>query len=132
MVENLRRLSVKYITQKFLDLTIKIKYKKFTLGIYDKCDSFPFPIVRMSWLSSNTPSKMFYTSFWAGSFRIGRDSLLIQIFLNHHVKLLFWEWLLREPKFKSIEQSLREKCPNTEFSLVRVFLYSDWIRRFTP
>ena len=23
--------------------------------------------------------------------------------------------------------SLREKCPNTEFFLVRVFLYSDWI-----
>ena len=28
-------------------------------------------------------------------------------------------------------QSLREKCPNTEFFLVRIFLYSDWIRRFT-
>ena len=24
--------------------------------------------------------------------------------------------------------SLREKCPNTEFFLVRIFLYSDWIR----
>ena len=23
---------------------------------------------------------------------------------------------------------LREECPNTEFSLVRIFLYSDWIR----
>ena len=27
--------------------------------------------------------------------------------------------------------SLREKCPTTEFFLVRIFLYSDWIRRFT-
>ena len=27
--------------------------------------------------------------------------------------------------------SLREKCPNTELFLVCVFLYSDWIRRFT-
>ena len=27
--------------------------------------------------------------------------------------------------------SLREKCPNTELFLVRIFLYSDWIRRFT-
>ena len=26
--------------------------------------------------------------------------------------------------------SLCEKCPNTEFFLVRIFLYSDWIRRF--
>ena len=27
---------------------------------------------------------------------------------------------------------LREKCPNTEFFLVRIFLYSGWIRRDTP
>ena len=27
--------------------------------------------------------------------------------------------------------SLPEKCPNTEILLVRIFLYSDWIRRFT-
>ena len=29
------------------------------------------------------------------------------------------------------EFTLREKCPNTEFFIVRIFLYSDWIRRFT-
>ena len=29
------------------------------------------------------------------------------------------------------EFSLLEKCPNTELFLVRIFLYSDWIRRFT-
>ena len=34
--------------------------------------------------------------------------------------------------FCSIELSLREKCPNTELFLVRIFLYSDWIRRDTP
>ena len=28
--------------------------------------------------------------------------------------------------------TLREMCPNTELFLVRIFLYSDWIRRFTP
>ena len=27
-------------------------------------------------------------------------------------------------------QSLREKCPNTELFLLRIFLHSDWIRRF--
>ena len=27
--------------------------------------------------------------------------------------------------------TLREKCPNTEFFLVRIFLYLNWIRRFT-
>ena len=30
-----------------------------------------------------------------------------------------------------VQWTLREKCPNTEFFLVRIFLYSDWIRRFT-
>ena len=27
---------------------------------------------------------------------------------------------------------LREKCPNTELFLIRIFLYSDWIRRDLP
>ena len=31
-------------------------------------------------------------------------------------------------KFQS---SLCEKCPNTEFILIRIFPYSDWVRRFT-
>ena len=30
----------------------------------------------------------------------------------------------------SIYSPLREKCPNTEFFLVRIFLYSDSLRRF--
>ena len=30
------------------------------------------------------------------------------------------------------KKSLCEKCSNTEFFLVRIFLYSEWIRRFTP
>ena len=29
-------------------------------------------------------------------------------------------------------QSLREKCPNTEFFLIRIFLYSHWIQENTP
>ena len=31
-----------------------------------------------------------------------------------------------------IISSLYGKCPNAEFFLVRIFPYSDWIRRFTP
>ena len=37
------------------------------------------------------------------------------------------------PKFACQYEGIhtqREKCPNTEFFLVRIFLYSDWIRRF--
>ena len=33
--------------------------------------------------------------------------------------------------FCSFERSLREKCPNSKYFLVRIFLYSDWIRGFT-
>ena len=31
----------------------------------------------------------------------------------------------------SLTLTLREKCPNREFFLARIFLYSDWIQRFT-
>ena len=31
----------------------------------------------------------------------------------------------------AIKKALREKCPNKEFFLVRIFLHSDWIRRDT-
>ena len=34
--------------------------------------------------------------------------------------------------FRSPKISLREKYPNMEFFLVRIFPYSDWIRRDTP
>ena len=37
---------------------------------------------------------------------------------------IFW-WLWQQ------QLSLREMCPNTELFLVRIFLYSDWIRRDT-
>ena len=50
------------------------------------------------------------------------------------------QWKLAWRKEKKINYILaifycsltqREKCPNTEFFLVRIFLYFDWIRRFT-
>ena len=31
-----------------------------------------------------------------------------------------------------LDVSFREKCPNTTFFLVRIFLYLDWISIFTP
>ena len=30
-----------------------------------------------------------------------------------------------------IKYTLRENCANTELYLIRIFLYSDWTRRFT-
>ena len=34
-------------------------------------------------------------------------------------------------KLKILKKTLREMCPYMELFLVRIFLYSDWIRRFT-
>ena len=36
-----------------------------------------------------------------------------------------------EKVLQLIERLLREKCPNTELFLVRIFLYADWIQRCT-
>ena len=36
-----------------------------------------------------------------------------------------------EQSFKWLGLSLREKCPNPEFFLARIFLYSDWIQENT-
>ena len=55
------------------------------------------------------------------------------IFLLHFSRSIFHSMLLIFCKnwglgfYKKIVQ--REKCPNTEFFLVRIFLYSDWIYR---
>ena len=38
----------------------------------------------------------------------------------------------REDLFLLVIDTLRKKCPNTEFFLVLIFPYSDWIRRDSP
>ena len=45
---------------------------------------------------------------------------------------LDWEFNYRNKAFLIWSSpALREKCPDTEFFLVHIFLHSDWIRRFT-
>ena len=46
--------------------------------------------------------------------------------------LLFFKSPIQTIFLKCTESGLREKFPDTEFFLVRIFLHSDWIRRFTP
>ena len=58
----------------FLDLNIKIKDGKFHFGLFDKRESFPFSIVRMSDKSSNVPSSTVYSAIGAESLRIARAS----------------------------------------------------------
>ena len=43
-----------------------------------------------------------------------------------------WGWYLLSVILKLSLYTLCEKCPNTEFFLVRIFLHWDWIRRDTP
>ena len=54
----------------FLGLCIKIRDNRFPITFYDKRDGFPFFIVRMPYLYSNT--KIFYSAFGAEILRIAR------------------------------------------------------------
>ena len=47
--------------------------------------------------------------------------------------VLWFSDVFRIYKKETLEfNALREKCPNTKFFLVRIFLHSDWIRIDTP
>ena len=66
----------------FLDLSIRKEDRKFSFGLYDKRDGFPFAIVRMPFSKSNIPSQMFYSCIGAEILRIGRTSSVITNFIN--------------------------------------------------
>ena len=55
-----------------------------------------------------------------------------KLFQKIQQKLLNVMRLLSKTWQKIEEAALREKCPNNEFFLVRVFLYLNRIRRFNP
>ena len=55
--------NVGYNQGTFLDLKIEIREEKFLISLYDKRDNFPFSIVRMPYLDSNIPSRIFYSAF---------------------------------------------------------------------
>ena len=67
----------------FLDLDISIVNKQFKTKLYDKRDNFSFSIVRLPFLSSNMPSKMFYSSLGAEFLRICRATSNLQEVLNN-------------------------------------------------
>ena len=66
----------------FIDIEIHVDDNQFHLGLYDKRDSFPISVIQISYLSSNMPSKIFYTSIAAEILRIGRSCTNRQVF--HH------------------------------------------------
>ena len=58
----------------FLDMSLTVKDRDIETSIFDKRDYFPFSIVRLPYLISNIPQKMFYSSIGAEFLRICRVS----------------------------------------------------------
>ena len=58
----------------FLDLDIKIRDGIFQVSFFNKSDSFPFSVVRMSDTSRNVPSNIVYSAMGAESLRVARAS----------------------------------------------------------
>ena len=55
--------NIDYSEGSFLDFNMKIEHHKSNIQLFDKRDDFAFAIVRMSHLTSNIPSKIFYSAF---------------------------------------------------------------------
>ena len=66
----------------FLDLDIKVVDNSFVYQLYDKRDDYNFDIVRFPFLSSNMPSRMFYSTISAEILRICRASSEYGLFLG--------------------------------------------------
>ena len=72
----------------FLDLSIDIVDGNFITSLFDKRDAFPFSIVRMPYLSSNMPSKIFYASVCSEILRLARTNTNSNSFVNAVTVLL--------------------------------------------
>ena len=88
----------------FLDLDIKIPNKKFTLGLHDKRESFPFSTVPMLYLLSNAP-KIFYASLGIGILKIGRTTTDFNKFIIS-CETLISRMIDQRSKLKSTERFL--------------------------
>ena len=47
----------------FLNLDITVKDGVFIYKVFDKCDAFPFFIIRMPYIDSNIPDSIFHAAF---------------------------------------------------------------------
>ena len=65
----------------FLNLDINIVNGQFIYKLYDKRDAFPFFIVRMPYVNSNIPEKIFYSALVGEMLRIARSTLRFSDFL---------------------------------------------------
>ena len=75
-------------TCSFLDMKIEILNKSFFTSLYDKRDDYQFGIVRLPYVSTNIPKKMFISSIVAEILRIVRVTSTFQSFLKSVQTLL--------------------------------------------
>ena len=69
-----------------MDLDINIKGRKFHFGLFDKGDSFPLSIVRMSDKSGNVPSSIVTARMSKqGVFIRKTNSFILKFFSKHRV-----------------------------------------------
>ena len=87
-------------------------------------------------VGSNQDTKVLY-KIWSQKIRLFWRYVMLK---NRTISLaeIIWGPKLKNQTFKLLETIERSswfygcvKCPNTDLFLVRIFLYSDWIRRFT-
>ena len=78
------------LSASFLDLDIKVVNNKFVYQLYDKRDgdNYDFEIVRFPYLSSNMPSRMFYSTISAEILRICRASSSYDLFVTKCISFL--------------------------------------------
>ena len=79
------------ISASFLNLEICIEDGQFVYKLYDKRDAFPFSIVRMPYLCSNIPKKIFYSALVGEFLRIARATLNLSDFIYRSFHNLLME-----------------------------------------
>ena len=103
----------------FLDLNIVVNNNNFDVCLFDKRDSFPFSIVRMPFMSSNMPLKIFYSSVGAEILRIAKANNNIPTFFNS-TRAIIKRMLSQGGKLKSIINTLK-KIFGQHFHIFRRF-----------
>ena len=66
----------------FLELDIEIQNNMFSYKLFDKRDNYHFEIVRMPYISSNIPARIFYSTFTSELLRIAKATLKINDFTD--------------------------------------------------
>ena len=94
----------------FINLGFTTKDNIFIFKLFDKSDKFPFFSVRMTHLSSNISSSIFYGSLYSELLRIARCTL---IFHRRHLNSTN-EWSFKEATLSSYKITLKVCSENAQ------------------